>query len=167
VSTAAQAPYNNQSSFKSANLNLRRRFNLLPFPTALQVGGRQNIQTVDARQQSLTFSHTGPGGNNSPVPYLMQSYRHQDSHYGFRDVPWTSVNRAYNARHLFVQTAAQAVSAETSRITGSEHIQETVSALSGAIVVIINNIMGLDPNPEFAAAMVTILTICGHRWTDR
>ncbi|MDO8543573.1 MAG: TonB-dependent receptor [Opitutaceae bacterium] len=133
LTTAAQAPYDNHSTAKSASLNLRRRFNVLPFPTALQIGGQQNILEVDSRQQSLSWTYNGPDGNSatadSPAPYLMQSYRNQDSSYGFRNVPWTSVNRAYDARDFFSMTPAQQVSAEQSRINLSEFIEETVSAL--------------------------------------
>jgi TonB-dependent receptor len=137
LATASEAPYNSRSGFKSANLNVRRRFNVLPFPTSLQVGGYQSIMDVDSRQESYSWTYNGPDGvaatPDSPVPFLMQSYRNQDSHYGFKNVPWTSVNRAYTAwkenPNLFTQTPAQVVAQETYRITNSEYIEETVSAL--------------------------------------
>ncbi|WP_414661800.1 TonB-dependent receptor [Horticoccus sp. 23ND18S-11] len=137
VTTAAEAPYNNNSTFRAANLNVRRRFNLFPFPTSLQAGAYQNSLTVDSRQESIAWTYNGPDGNpntfETPAPYLMQSYRNQDSHYGYSNVPWTSVNRAYTAWKenpvLFTQTPAQSVAQETYRITNSEFIEETVSAL--------------------------------------
>jgi TonB-dependent receptor len=132
LNTATEQPYDNKSDLRSANLNLRRRFNVFPFPTALQVGGFRSEMTVDARVLTSTFNYNGPDGNpatpDSAAPYQMQSYRNQDSFYGFKNVPWISVNRAYDARNLFSQTPAQVVAAESSRITGSEYLKEAVSA---------------------------------------
>ncbi len=132
LSTGTEQPYDNNSTLKSANLNLRRRFNLLPFPTALQVGAFRSVLNVDARVQTKTWTYNGPDGNpltpDSAAPYQMQSYRNQDSHYGFRNVPWISVNRAYDALTLFSRTPANLVAAEASRITGSEYLEETVTA---------------------------------------
>ena len=58
----------------------------------------------------------------------MQSYRGQDSFYGFTNVPWISVNRAYERLEQFVLTPANLVAAEQSRITGSEYLHEEVTA---------------------------------------
>ncbi len=137
VTTATEAPYNNNSNFKAANLSVRRRFNFFPFPTSLQAGAYRSILSVDSRQESIAWTFNGPDGNpntfESPEPFLMQSYRNQDPFYGFSNVPWTSVNRAYTAWRanpiLFSQTPAQAVTQETFRITNSEYIRETASAL--------------------------------------
>ncbi len=136
LTTASEAPYKSRSGFRAGNVNVRRRFNILPFPTSLQAGGYQSVMHVDSRQQSIGWTYNGPDGNpitpDSPVPFLMQSYRNQDSHYGFKNVPWTSVDRAYVAwkanPNLFTQTTAQTVAAETFRITNSEYIREKVSA---------------------------------------
>jgi TonB-dependent receptor len=132
LTTATEQPYDNRSDLRSANVNLRRRFGWLPFPTALQVGGARSVMKVDARVQTITWTYAGPDGNtatpDSAAPYQMQSYRNQDSFYGFRDVPWVSVNRAYDRLDLFTQTAANQVAAEQSRITGSEYLQETITA---------------------------------------
>jgi iron complex outermembrane receptor protein len=132
LNTGTEQPYENKSNLRSANVNLRRRFNFLPFPTALQVGAFRSEMNVDARVQTSAWTYNGPDGNpstpDSAAPYQMQSYRNQDSHYGFSNVPWISVDRAYKALNLFSQTPAQVVAAESSRITGSEFIEETVSA---------------------------------------
>lgn len=132
LNTATEQPYDNKSDLRSANVNVRRRFNILPFPTALQVGLFRNELTVDARVQTITWTYNGPDGNpatpDSAAPYQMRVYRNQDSHYGFRNVPWISVNHTYDNRQLFSQTPANLVAAEQSRITGSEFLEETVSA---------------------------------------
>ncbi len=136
VTAAAETPYDNRSLFKSANLSLRRRLNLFPFPTALQAGGYRSELSMDSRQGSSALTYNGPDGDattaDNPLPYQMQSYRNQDPFYGFSNVPWTSVNRAYTAWRsnpvLFSQTPAQAVAAETFRITNSEYLREAVTA---------------------------------------
>lgn len=136
TTSAVENPYDNSAAYTSASVNVRRRFNVFPFPTALQIGGQQSVLEVDTKLQSKTWTYNGPDGNpatpDSPVPLLMQVYKNQDSFYGYRNVPWTSVNRAYSAfvstPGLFTQTPAQVTAAETYRISNSEMIEETVSA---------------------------------------
>ncbi|MEO6246747.1 MAG: TonB-dependent receptor [Opitutaceae bacterium] len=132
LTTATQQPYDNRSDHRSAQLAVRRRFAFLPFPTSLELGGARSTLKVDARVQTAPWTYAGPDGNtatpDSAAPYQMQSYRNQDSFYGFSNVPWISVNRAFYRLNLFTQTLANLVAAEQSRITGSEFIKETVSA---------------------------------------
>ncbi|MBL9199917.1 MAG: TonB-dependent receptor, partial [Opitutaceae bacterium] len=132
LTTATEQPYNNKSDHRSASLAVRRRFGFLPFPASLELGGTRSTLKVDARVQTITWTYAGPDGNtatpDSAAPYQMQSYRNQDSHYGFTNVPWVSVNRAYDRLDLFVKTPANLVAAEQSRITGSEFLRETVTA---------------------------------------
>jgi iron complex outermembrane recepter protein len=137
LNTASVSPYDNESVTKSANLNIKRRLNLFPFPFALQVGGSQRELSVDTRRESGTYTYNGPDGNpatpDTPEPFLMQVYRNVDSFYGFKNVPWTSGARAYSAYLvnpiLFSQTPAQVVAQENYRLTNSEHIEEAVSSL--------------------------------------
>ncbi|MFM7750655.1 MAG: TonB-dependent receptor domain-containing protein, partial [Opitutaceae bacterium] len=122
----------NRSDHRSAQLSARRRFGFLPFPASLEIGGSRSALQVDARVQTITWTYAGPDGNvatpDSAAPFQMQSYRGQDSFYGFTKVPWISVNRAYERLDQFVRTPANLVAAEQSRITGSEFLRETVSA---------------------------------------
>ncbi|MDO8631861.1 MAG: hypothetical protein Q7R41_15345, partial [Phycisphaerales bacterium] len=112
LNTASTAPYDTASNLKSANLNLKRRFNVFSFPFALQVGGVQRKVAVDTRLGGGTYTYNGPDGDpatpDTPEPFLMQVYKNQDSFYGFKNVPWTSVNRAFVANQanprLFTQT---------------------------------------------------------------
>jgi iron complex outermembrane receptor protein len=132
LTTATEQPYNNRSDHRSAQLSARRRFGFLPFPASLEVGGARSTLKVDARVQTITWTYAGPDGNvatpDSAAPFQMQSYRGQDSFYGFTNVPWISVNRAYDRLDHFVRTPANLVAAEQSRITGSEVLRETVTA---------------------------------------
>ena len=137
LNTVTTAPYDNASIFRSANVNLKRRFNFFSFPFAVQTGAFQSTLGVDTRLGSSALTYNGPDGDpataDSPEPFLMQVYKGQDPFYGFKNVPWTSVNRAYAANQanpkLFTQTAAQVVAEESYRLTNSEYIKETVSAL--------------------------------------
>ena len=96
------------------------------------MGAARSALTVDARVQTITWTYAGPDANvataDSPAPFQMQSYRGQDSFYGFTNVPWISVDRAYQRLDLFQKTAANLVAAEQSRITGSEYLHEEVTA---------------------------------------
>ncbi|MEY4938564.1 MAG: hypothetical protein RIQ93_299 [Verrucomicrobiota bacterium] len=137
LNSASVAPYDNTSTYKSLNLNLKRRFNFFPFPFAVQVGGLQSSMNADTRLGSGTYNYNGPDGDpatlDTPEPFAMQVYKNQDSFYGFKNVPWISVNRAYAANQgnpkLFTQTPAQVVAEEAYRLTNSEYIQEKVTAL--------------------------------------
>ena len=136
LNSASVAPYDNASNLKSANLNVKRRLDIFAFPFAVQVGGIQSRMSVDTRLGSGTYSYNGPDGNpatpDSPEPFLMQVYKNQDSFYGFKNVPWTSVNRAFVANQanpqLFTQTPAQVVAQEAYRLTNSEYIEEKILA---------------------------------------
>lgn len=133
LNTGTEQPYRTESNLRSAQVTVRRRFDFLPFPTALQAGVFGSELKVDSRVTSaITWTYNGPDGlaatPDSAAPYQMQSYRNQDSHYGFRNVPWISVDRAYKALNLFSITPANQVAAEANRITGSEYLKETVSA---------------------------------------
>ena len=132
LGTATEQPYDNRSDHRSAQVSARRRFGFLPFPASLEVGAARSSLTVDARVQTITWTYAGPDGNvatpDSPAPFQMQSYRGQDSAYGFTNVPWISVDRAYQRLDLFQKTPANLVAAEQSRITGSEYLREVVTS---------------------------------------
>jgi len=136
ATTATDTPVENRGGMRAANLSVLRRLPFLPFPASLQVGGAFREQTLDARRGNLTWNYLGPDGNaataDPAAPFLMQVYVNQDSHYGFRNVPWISPSRAWSAfqenSRLFAQTPAQVVAAENFRITNSEFIAEAVDA---------------------------------------
>lgn len=133
---ATESHLDNITTFKSANLDVRRRLASSSVPAAFQAGGAVREMALDTRLQSINWTYNGPDGNpataDSPAPYLMQVYKNQDSYYGFKNVPWPSVNRAWRAFQdnpvLFSQTPAQIVAQENYRRTNSESVVETVSA---------------------------------------
>jgi len=136
ATTANDTPVENRGGMRSANVSVMRRLPFLPFPASLQLGGAFREQTLDARRGNLTWNYLGPDGNaatpDAAAPFLMQVYVNQDSHYGFRNVPWISPSRAWSAfqadPRLFAQTPAQVVAAENFRISNSEYIAEGVDA---------------------------------------
>jgi iron complex outermembrane receptor protein len=133
--TTNDAQGKNWSNYDSGNLSVRRRLDFFPFPSSVQLGGSRRIQTVDLKPNSRNWTFNGPDGNPlaSLTPYLMQVYKNQDSDFGFKNIPWLSPSRSWSAFQanplLFVKTLAQQVAEENYRITNSEHVQETVSAL--------------------------------------
>lgn len=126
----------NRAEFQTAKLDVRRRVNLLPFPAAFQVGGRQTVQVRDATFTNITRTFNGPDGNpatvDSLVPYLADHY-HYDSGIGVKDIPMLSERKLFAAwqanPNLFTATPAQFVAAERVRINASEHFTERVSGL--------------------------------------
>ena len=134
--TANTANVFNRSQYNNGYLNLRRRVDLLPFPTAVQVGGSQRVQFLDTNIESVTTTYMGPNGVGATTatvePYLMQKYRNTDSDYGFYGIPWMSPLRAWRAYQLdpklYAMTVAQQFAAENTRLDNSEYIQETVRA---------------------------------------
>jgi TonB-dependent receptor len=117
-------------------LNLRRRFELFPFPTALQVGGSQRVQFVDNSTQQVAWTFMGPdgvSGTTAPMqPYVMQVYKNMDSHYGFYGITFMSPSRAWQAYllnpKLYAKTVAQEFTEENYRLDNSEYIEEKVQA---------------------------------------
>jgi TonB-dependent receptor len=134
--TVTDQPFKNHTQINAGNFNLRRRLNVFPFPTALQLGGSQKVQTLDIRTQNKAWTFNGPDGNPATIeslaPYLAQVYKNQDSHYGFRNIPWLSGSRLWSAWQanplLVTQTPAQKTAQENFRRTNSEFVQEAVSA---------------------------------------
>jgi TonB-dependent receptor len=134
--TANTANVFNRSQYNNGYLNLRRRFDFLPFPTAVQLGGSQRVQFLDTNIESVTTTFMGPGGvgaaTASVEPYLMQKYRNMNSDYGFYGIPWMSPLRAWRAYQLdpklYAMTVAQQFAAENTRLDNSEFIKETVQA---------------------------------------
>ena len=137
VANANDTPYHSDAGVRSGNLNVRRGLEAFAFPAAVQIGGSHRIQTLDVRTETRTWTHNGPDGNpltdENPSAYLMQVYKNQDSFYGFKNIPWLSPRHALTAYRqnpvLFSQTPAQIVAQETTRITNSEYIKESASAL--------------------------------------
>ena len=136
ITTATDTPYLSEATVRSANMNLRRAIHALPVPSALQIGGAYRLQTLDVRSQTATWNYDGPDGNattrDPAAPFQMRVYRNQDSHYGFRNIPWVSPRAGLEAflgnPRLFSQTPAQVVAQEATRMTNSEKIEEAVSA---------------------------------------
>ena len=134
--TVTDQPIRNRTRIKAGNFNLRRRLDVFPFPTALQIGGLRKVQTLDIRTQNIAWTFNGPDGNPATIeslaPYQAQVYKNQDSHYGFKNIPWLSGAKLWSAAQanplLVTQTPAQVVAQENFRRTNSEHVQESISA---------------------------------------
>jgi iron complex outermembrane receptor protein len=137
---AAGSPRDVKSDVRGGDANLRRHFDRLGFPLALQVGVRQSVQENDKRFETVNWTYNGPNGNATTVPQSFAPYmnilanqRLETSGPTFiHDLPWPSAVKAWDAFQknpsLFSKTAAQLVAEETARITNSEYIKETVSA---------------------------------------
>ena len=137
LNTAASTPRYIQDDMVTAKLDVRKSLGMLPFPAAVQLGGSERVQRRDVRRESIAWTYNGPDGNaatpDSPVPYAMTTYINQKESFGFRNMPWISVYKAWEAYqanpNLWSKTPAQVVAEELFRVNNSERLQEDVSAL--------------------------------------
>ena len=137
LNTANSTPRYIRDDMVTAKLDVRKTLPVLPFPAALQLGGSQRVQKRDVRRESINWTYNGPDGNaatlDSPTPYGMTTYINQKESFGFRNMPWVSVYKTWEAYQanptLWSKTPAQVVAEELFRITNSERLQEDVSAL--------------------------------------
>ena len=125
-----------QDRLANAKLDVRKSLPALSFPAALQVGGLRREQVRDARRESVAWTYNGPDGNpataDAPTPYRMNTYVNQEENFGFRNMPWVSTFKAWQAYEanptLFGKTTAQQTAEELYRLNNSEWLREAVSA---------------------------------------
>ncbi len=137
LNTANSTPRYICDEMLTAKLDVRKSLTFLPFPAALQIGASDRVQSRDVRRESINWTYNGPDGNaatiDSPAVYGMKTYINQPESFGFRNMPWVSVYKAWDAFRanpiLWSKTPAQVVAEELFRITNSEWLQEGVSAL--------------------------------------
>lgn len=127
---------NNRSGNNNGYLNVRRRLEILPFPTSIQVGGSRREQMLDRVQRDDRWQFTGPDGQSqftAPLDsYTMQVYRNVDPDYGFSNIPWMSPSRAFEAYQqnplLYTKRTVELVNESNFAVDNSEYIEETVHA---------------------------------------
>lgn len=130
------ATLHNKSYNNNGYLNVRRRFEFLPFPTSLQAGASRREQMLDTNIRDDRWQFTGPDGNSqltAPLdPYVMQVYRNVDPGYGFSNIPWMSPLRAWRAYQqnplLYTKRETELVNESNYAVDNSEHIEETVQS---------------------------------------
>ena len=158
LTAATTSAYDNTAVVTTANANVRRSFDWLAVPVAAQIGVRENTQTRDTKRGSATVTYNGPDGNpataDSPTPYAMQLYKPNDDDYGFKNEPYVSSRRMYQAWQrnpvLFTETDPQKVAEENFRITNSQRIEESVDALYLQIEAhLVNNRLGITTGVRY------------------
>ncbi|MFM7751394.1 MAG: TonB-dependent receptor domain-containing protein, partial [Opitutaceae bacterium] len=117
----------------SGDLNVKKRLSLLGIAGSIQFGGRHRIQDRSRRTWNRQWTYNPPNGDFSPAPFLAQVYRNRPNYFGYDNLPFTSSNLAVEAwkrnPSLFIQTPAQVVAQEQSRIVGADWIREAVSGI--------------------------------------
>lgn len=118
------------NSSKYANLDVRRRLELFPFPTSVQAGGLYRVQAMD-RRNPVDSALTPPASFANAAPFAYQTFVNQElySRWHFPGVYPKSVYDAYTANPaLFTRTQAQITAAEVSRLNTSQFAEQAVSA---------------------------------------
>lgn len=136
LNTAQSTPRPIRDSLTNGKVDVRRAVGLLPFPAAVQLGALARVKVRDVRRQSISWTYNGPDGNaatpDAPTPYRMTNYVNQPEYFGFRNMPWVSHYKAWDAfvanPALWSKTAAQQVTEEQFRINNSERLQEDVTS---------------------------------------
>ncbi|MBI5690050.1 MAG: TonB-dependent receptor [Verrucomicrobia bacterium] len=134
--TATAVQTRNVNEVHNGYVNVRRGFNFLPFPTALQLGASRRDQKLDTNMTSEAWTFQGPDGRSGTTapldPYIMRVYRNVDSHYGFRNIQWMSPSRAWEAYLanplLYGKTEAQRVTEANYAVDNYERLDESVQA---------------------------------------
>ncbi|MDO8540010.1 MAG: TonB-dependent receptor [Opitutaceae bacterium] len=110
-------------------LDVRRRLEVFPFPSAVQVGALYRRETADRRTE--LFGWTPAAANNPPAAYMHQVYVRQEM---YNRWPFPSIDgvRAWSAFEndptLFTQTPVQIVGRENTRLNTSQYAEETVTS---------------------------------------
>ncbi len=116
-----------------ADMNIKRRLNLLEIPSSIQIGGLYKVQDRSRRSTTNQWNYNPPDGNFSAAPFLSQIYRNRPNYFGFDNLPWVSSTAAVDAwkknPNLFVMTPAQVVAAATAQIVGSEWLRESATGI--------------------------------------
>ncbi len=136
LNTAQSTPRPIRDSLDNAKLDVRRALPFLPVPAAVQVGGLARSKVRDVRRESINWTYNGPDGNpntpDAPTPYRMQNYVNRPEYFGFTNMPFVSLWRAWDAfqanPNLWSKTPAQIATEEQFRINNSERLQEDVAS---------------------------------------
>ncbi len=136
LNTAQSTPRPIRDSLTNLKLDVRRTLDFLRFPAALQVGGLSRLKVRDVRRESINWTYLGPDGNantpDSPFPYRMTNYVNMPEYFGFSNLPFVSLWKAWEAYEanpgLWTKTPAQLVTEETFRINNSERLAEDVTS---------------------------------------
>jgi TonB-dependent receptor len=136
LNTAQSTPRPIRDSLTSGKVDARRSLGFLSFPAALQVGGLARVKVRDVRRESINWTYLGPDGNantaDSPYPYRNTNYVNRPEYFGFSNMPFVSLWKAWEAYEanpaLWTKTPAQLVTEEQFRITNSERLEEGVTA---------------------------------------
>lgn len=110
----------------------KRNLDFLSFPASVQVGGVRKVQERDRRSTSDVYTYNGPGGNQSPLPYVWphEALRWDPAGKAAPVLsPYPLVDAWKANPGLLTQTVAQAGTSEQGRRQNSEFIQETADAL--------------------------------------
>jgi hypothetical protein len=83
LNTVNATPRETQDMFDTANLDLRRSLDFLPFPAAVQIGSAYRKQTRDIRRWNLNWTYNGIGGDLTPVPFMSPRQVNLDNDFGF------------------------------------------------------------------------------------
>lgn len=134
--TVNSNPANGSAHSRTARVDITRAFVNLPFPMTLKTGLDFRSDVRDNRRTNQIWTVVGPDGIANTADDAVTSlglldtnYINQDNYYGFRNIQFPSVHKAYDLYKAHPEYfVRQDVNSETNRITGSERFIETVKS---------------------------------------
>jgi iron complex outermembrane recepter protein len=135
MTAGSDTSYFYRTGVESVDLTARKKIGWIRFPATLEIGGVRSHQWMNGRRWSDAYTYNGPDGNpntpDSPAPYLSTIFNRKGSPFGYKNIPFVSVTRIWDAwatnPNLFTQSLAQQVAGETFRIQNSLEVDETVT----------------------------------------
>jgi TonB-dependent receptor len=132
VTGADEASWGNiRDNFDSGSLNVRRSLSIFGVPSAVQIGGRDQLQKRRVRLAAFTYTYNN--ADQDAGPFLTRSFRNRESYWGWNNIPWASPYVAYELWQqnpaLFSMTPAQVAASEIQRINNTLDFNERTSAL--------------------------------------
>jgi TonB-dependent receptor len=136
LNTAQSTPRPIRDSLTNGKLDVGRTLGILPFPASVQVGASTRVKIRDVRRENINWTYLGPDGNastpDSPAPFAPTHYVNQPEYFGWRNLPWVSLYKAWdsvgaNPGH-WTKTPAQLVAQEQFRLNNSQYLEEGVDA---------------------------------------
>ncbi|MGH7944323.1 MAG: hypothetical protein ACREF9_04845, partial [Opitutaceae bacterium] len=137
LTTVATVPSDYIDEFNTAQVNVKRHLDFLPFDANFKLGGLRQEQTRDLDQKRSAFTFVGPDGlpntaDDNAGRYLDPQSVGGPNAFGVTRFEYPSIFGLWNVfqsnPNYFAATPAQQVAAEVSRISSSRQLNEKVTA---------------------------------------
>jgi len=137
ISSGQEIFYHNTANARSLDARVKRRLEVFPFPSSIEVGASRIMKEFTNRGWVKNLTYNGPDGvattvDAIPSSFLMQTYRNHSTFTSGGQIPFLSPNRVWEEwtkfPALFSQTPVQVFQQENNRRSTSGDIEEENTA---------------------------------------